>query len=108
MRWTDGRYMAFGRRIPEGTQSYKGHVFGPRTALWLRDLQAGEERLLMDPIELDLAEEISRQMQILPGMGWTADGRSILLSQRGKFRKLDISPGKVEAMPFSPPVHPTH
>ena len=103
----DGRYMAFGRRIPEGTQSYKGHVFGPRTALWLRDLQAGEERLLMDPIELDLAEEISRQMQILPGMVWTADGRSILLSQGGKFRKLDIASGKVETIPFTAHVHRT-
>src|SRR4030095_16010603 len=80
----DGRYLAFGRRIPDGTESYKGHTFGPRTALWLRDLETGEERLLMDSLELDLAETMSPQMTILPGMVWTGDGRSILLSQGGK------------------------
>ena len=103
----DGRYVAFGRRIPDGTESYKGHVFGPRTALWLRDLRTGEERLLMDPIELDLAEEISRQMQILPGMVWTSDGGAIILSQGGKFRKLDVASGKVETIPFTAHVHRT-
>jgi Tol biopolymer transport system component len=103
----DGRYLAFGRRIPDGTESYKGHTFGPRTALWLRDLETGEERLLMDPIELDLAEEISRQMTILPGMVWTGDGRSILLFQGGKFRKLEVKSGKVETIPFTAHVHRT-
>src|SRR5258708_40063928 len=72
----DGRYMAFGRRIPEGTQSYKGHVFGPRTALWLRDLQAVEERLLMDPTELGLAGGISSQKVVPPRNGLAADGRA--------------------------------
>jgi Tol biopolymer transport system component len=103
----DGRTLAFARRIPSGTESYKGHVFGPRTALWLRDLQTGEERLRMDPIELDLAEEISRQMPIVPGMVWAADGRSILLSQGGKFRRVDVATGDVETIPFTAHVHRT-
>jgi Tol biopolymer transport system component len=29
----DGRWLAYARRIPDGTVSYKGHRFGPRTAL---------------------------------------------------------------------------
>ena len=33
----DGRWVAFARRIPDGTMSHKGLRFGPRTALWLRD-----------------------------------------------------------------------
>src|SRR5262249_2583224 len=103
----DGRYVAFGRRIPDGTTSYKGHVFGPRTALWLRDLQTGDERLLMDPIELDDSEEISRQMTILPGMAWTSDGKSILISQGGKFRRLWVDSGKVDTIPFTAHVHRT-
>ncbi|MGB7281055.1 MAG: amidohydrolase family protein [Candidatus Acidiferrum sp.] len=103
----DGRYVAFGRRIPDGTESYKGHVFGPRTALWLRDLQTGQERLLMDPIELDESEEISRQMPILPGMVWSADGQSIVLSQGGKIRRLWVANGKVDAIPFTAHVHRT-
>ena len=52
----DGRWLAFARRIPDGTISYKGLKFGPRTALWLRDLETGAERLLMDPIEVDMGE----------------------------------------------------
>jgi Tol biopolymer transport system component len=103
----DGRFVAFGRRIPDGLESYKGHVFGPRTALWLRDLQTGEERLLMDPIELDESEEISRQMTILPGMVWSADGKSLLISQGGKFRRLWVDNGKVDTVPFTAHVHRT-
>ena len=103
----DGRFVAFGRRVPDGTESYKGHVFGPRTALWLRDLQTGEERLLMDPIELDESDEISRQMTILPGMVWTADGKSMVISQGGKIRRLWIEYGKVENIPFTAHVHRT-
>ena len=103
----DGKLVAFGRRIPDGTESYKGHVFGPRTALWLRDLQTGEERLLMDPIELDESNEISRQMAILPGMVWSADGKSMVLSQGGKIRRLWVDTGKVETIPFTAHVHRT-
>lgn len=103
----DGRYVAFGRRIPDGTESYKGHVFGPRTALWLRDLRSGEERLLMDPIELDDAEEISRQMPILPGYAWAKDGKSIVISQGGKIRRLAVDSQKVETIPFTAHVHRT-
>ena len=60
------QWLAFGRRIPNGTIEYKGLQFGPRTALWLRDLETGTERVIMDPIEVDMAEggKISR---VLPG-----------------------------------------
>src|SRR5690606_13738025 len=34
----DGRRLAFARRIPDGTVSFRGHRIGPRTALFLRDL----------------------------------------------------------------------
>ena len=101
----DGKFVAFARRIPDGTESYKGHVFGPRTALWLRDLESGEERLLMDPIELDEAEEISRQMPVVPGYVWSADGKSIFISQGGKIRRLLVDTGKVETIPFTAHVH---
>ncbi|HXN50511.1 MAG TPA: LpqB family beta-propeller domain-containing protein [Candidatus Acidoferrum sp.] len=101
----DGKLVAFARRIPDGTESYKGHVFGSRTALWLRDLQSGEERLLMDPIELDEAEEISRQMPVVPGYVWSADGKAILISQGGKIRRLAVDSGKVETIPFTAHVH---
>ncbi len=82
----DGRWLAFGRRV-EGTIEHKGHQFGPRTALWLRDLETGAEHKLMDPIEQDMTEGM-KVLRVLPGYTWTPDGRSIILSQGGKFRRL--------------------
>jgi Tol biopolymer transport system component len=103
----DGRFLAFARRIPTGTTSYKGHQFGPRSALWLRDLQTGSERVVMDPIETDMAERqhdvrpVFFLGRVLPGYSWARDGQSIVLSQGGKIRRLWLQTGKVETIPFS-------
>ena len=102
----DGRWLAFGRQIPDGTILFKGHEFGPRTALWLRDLETGEERLAMDPISLAI-ESGSKSIRVLPGYGWSADGRSILLSQGGKIRRLDVGSGEVSTIPFTARVQRT-
>lgn len=95
----DGRWLAFGRQIPDGTISHKGHRFGPRTALWLRDLEKGHERLLMDPISVAI-ESGSKVLRILPGYAWTPDGGSIVLSQGGGIRQVDVATGEVETIPF--------
>ncbi len=95
----DGRHVAFARRIAGGTISYRGHTFGPRTALWIRDLETGEERVAMDPITVDNAEGI-KTLRILPGYGWSADGSEIVVTQGGKIRKLDVATGEVATVPF--------
>lgn len=95
----DGRWLAFARRIPNGTISFKGHRFGPRTALWLRDLRTGAERLLMDPVTQDNAEGI-KTLRIMPGYDWSDDGASLILSQGGKIRRLDVASGEVTTIPF--------
>lgn len=102
----DGRWLAFARRIPDGTVSYKGHRFGPRTALWLRDLASGAETVAMDPIELDMAEgmKVSRD---LPGYAWTSDSRAIVISQGGKIRRLDVGSKQVSTIPISAEVKRT-
>jgi Tol biopolymer transport system component len=102
----DGRWLAFGRRIPNGTIEFKGLEFGPRTALWLRDLESGSERVIMDPIEVDMAEggKVSR---VLPGYAWARDGRSIIISQGGKIRRLTVATGRVDEIPFTAHVHRT-
>src|SRR5207245_8385560 len=41
------------------------------------------------------------------GMAWTADGKSILISQGGKFRRLSVESGKVDTIPFTAHVHRT-
>lgn len=95
----DGRWLAFGRQIPDGTLRYREHEFGPRTALWLRDLETGSERLLMDPVEKDVTEG-EGALRVLPGYGWTGDGRAIVTSQGGRIRRVDLETGRVTTIPF--------
>jgi Tol biopolymer transport system component len=95
----NGRWLAFVRRIPNGTISYKGHRFGPRSALWLRDLETGAERVIMDPITQDMAEGM-KTLRILPGYAWSRDGASIVLSEGGRIRRLDVESGRVTTIPF--------
>jgi Tol biopolymer transport system component len=102
----DGRWLAFARRIPNGTISYKGHQFGPRTALWLRDLKSGAERVLLDPIEGDMSETI-KTWRVLPGYGWARDSKSLVISQGGHIVRVAVDSGKAETIPFTAHVHRT-
>lgn len=95
----DGRLLAFARQIPYGTVSYRGHSFGPRTALWVRDLETGAERVVMDPISIAV-ESGSKNIRIIPGYAWSADGESIVLWQGGQIRRLDVASGEVSTIPF--------
>lgn len=102
----DGRWLAFARQIPDGTLEFKGHRFGPRTALWLRDLHTGAERMVMDPIE-PMAASGSKTVGILPRYKWAADGKSIVIMQGGKLRRLDVATRDVATIPFTATVHRT-
>src|SRR5689334_411655 len=76
----DGRWLAFARQIPDGTLDFKGHKFGPRTALWLRDLKTGAERMAMDPIE-PLVPGAPKTLGVLPRYRWASDGKTIVIMQ---------------------------
>lgn len=102
----DGRWLAFAREIPDGTISFKGHRYGPRTALWLRDLRTGAERLLMDPIEPQSATG-SEALGTLPRYRWAPDGRSIVIAQGGKIRRVDVATRAVTTIPYTAHVHRT-
>lgn len=102
----DGRWLAFARQIPDGTLAFKGHQFGPRTALWLRDLRTGAERLLMDPVEPMMGGG-GKSLGALPRYRWARDGRSILLTQGGKIRRVDVATGAVATIPFTARVQRT-
>ncbi len=102
----DGRWLAFARRLPDATIEWKGHEFGPSTALWLRNLETGSERIVMDPISQDITEGM-KVIRVLPGYAWTPDGSSILITQGGKIRKLDVTTGNVETIPFTARVQRT-
>ena len=102
----DGRWLAFGRQIPGGTVSFKGHSFGPRTALWLRDLETGSERIVVDPAPVAI-ESGSKALRILPGYAWSPDGRDLVLSQGGKIRRVSVETGQQATIPFTARVHRT-
>jgi Tol biopolymer transport system component/imidazolonepropionase-like amidohydrolase len=95
-----GRQVAFGRRLASGTISFKGKQLGPRTALWLRDMQTGAERLLMDPVERDLQQNASNWAGYLPGYAWSREGSQIFIAQGGQLKRVDVASGKVVAIPF--------
>ncbi len=96
----DGRWIAFARRLPDATIEWKGHEFGPSTALWLRDLETGTERIAMDPIAQDMSEGM-KTIRVLPGYAWAPDGASIVIAQGGKLRRLDVASGAVATIPFA-------
>ncbi len=96
----DGEWLAFARRIPDATLSFKGHRYGPRNALWVRNLRTGTERIVMDPIEVDLAHGLPYGMHLLPTYAWTRDSASIVISQGGRIRRLRVADGRVETIPF--------
>jgi len=103
----DGRWLAFMRKVPGGTLEYKGQRFGPRSALWIRDLRLGSERLLMDPVEMDLSEESIPVNGSYPMYRWAQDGKSIVIHQGGKIRRVDVASGVVSTIPFTARVHRT-
>ena len=102
----DGRWLAFARQIPDGLLEFKGHKYGPRTALWLRDMKTGAETLLMDPIE-PMSASGSKTLGVLPRYHWTPDGKSILITQGGKLRKVNAATREVTTIPFTANVHRT-
>src|SRR5688572_27214106 len=101
----DGRSVAFLRKVPGGTLSYKGQRFGPRSALWIRNLATGAGRLAMDPVEMDLSEESFPVNGTYPGYSWTPDSKAIVIHQGGKIRRLDLTSGQVATIPFTARVH---
>ncbi|MBK6844898.1 MAG: PD40 domain-containing protein [Gemmatimonadetes bacterium] len=103
----DGRWLAFMRKVPNGVLEYKGQKFGPRSALWIRDLKLGGERLVMDPVEMDLAEESIPLNGSYPMYRWASDGKSIVIHQGGKIRRLDVASGAVSTIPFTARVQRT-
>jgi Tol biopolymer transport system component len=101
----DGKWLAFGRRLASGTISFKGRQLGPRTALWVRNMETGAERLLIDPVERDLSDRGSEWSGYLPRYAWAPDGSSIFLAQGGGLKKLDVTTGTIEKIPFRARVH---
>ena len=102
----DGHWLAFARKLPGGYTSFRDKRYAGRSALWLRNLDTGEERIVMDPITNDQMDgHTPWSNRVLPGYSWTKDSRSIVISQGGKIRELTVATGEVKTIPFRAHVH---
>ncbi|MEQ5789282.1 PD40 domain-containing protein [Erythrobacter sp. NFXS35] len=98
----DGRLLAFAREVPGETFEYRGHTFGPRTSLFLRNLETGVERRLIPEAAKD-ATRMNAQYsyRAYPGFSWSADGKSLFANYRGQIHRIDVASGRETAIPFS-------
>ncbi|MEO8451006.1 MAG: amidohydrolase family protein [Gemmatimonadota bacterium] len=97
----DGGRLAFALEEPDQTFSYRGHEFKPRTALYVRDLATGVEKRVLAPITKDLSQVNAQYAyRLVPGFQWTPDGRSVVLTEGGKLRRVDVETGTVTNIPF--------
>ena len=60
----------------------------------------------MDPIEPMVASG-SKTLGVLPRYRWAPDGKSILITQGGKLRRVDVATRAVATIPFTARVHRT-
>jgi Tol biopolymer transport system component/imidazolonepropionase-like amidohydrolase len=102
----DGRWLAFARKLPGSKTRFRDKEYVGRTGLWLRDLENGVERVLMDPITSDAMDlHPAWETRVLPRYGWARDGKSLVVSQGGKIRRVWLADGRVETIPFEARVH---
>ena len=104
----DGKWLAFTREMPDQTFEWRGHKMRPSTALWLRNLETGEEKQILDRATKDLTK-INTQYAYrpFPGYGWMPDSRAIVLVVGGKIQKLDVATGTLTPIPFTARVQRT-
>jgi Tol biopolymer transport system component len=69
------------------------------TALRLRDLATGADRELLNPIQHDAQEAVPTR-DLLPGYGFTPDGREIVLTRAGGLVRVSTETGATRPIPF--------
>jgi Tol biopolymer transport system component len=83
----DGRWLAYAARL------------NGETALRLRDLTSGADRLLAYPIQRDVQESVASR-DLVPGYAFTPDSRALLLAYQGKIHRIDVATGAASVIPF--------
>jgi Tol biopolymer transport system component len=79
-------------------------VYGTRTdtltALRLRDIATGDETWLARSVTRD-DQESRYTRDAMPGMSFTPDSKSLVLSYGGRLRRIDVPSGTVSEIPFT-------
>ena len=83
----DGKSIAFVRRV------------GAKTGLHVLNIESGAIRLVYPELERDMQEAWAIH-GVYPTYAWTQDGESIIAWAKGKIRKIAVSDGTAEVIPF--------
>ncbi len=90
----DGKTVAFVRRV------------GLKSVLFLHDNESGIDRPLYDNLNRD-AQETWAIFGVHPGFSWTPDGKAIVISAKGRIKKIDVATGADSDIPFRASVRQT-
>ena len=71
-----------------------------RTALMLRDIESGDEKVLRMDVQHDASQRAS-SLGVMPNPAWLPDGSAIITTYDGKIWKIDAATGKATMIPFS-------
>lgn len=83
----DGRWLTFARKLRDGVTSCHGHEDMCRTALWIRNVEIADERILMDPTTpVAIDHHPSWNIRVLPGYNWARYDRSLAITQGDRIR----------------------
>jgi Tol biopolymer transport system component len=85
---------------PDGKKLAYFTRYDSRTALMVRDLDSGDERLLKIDVQHD-ASQRSAGFGAMPSPVWLKDGSAILTTYGGKIWKIDVGSGKSTMIPFT-------
>lgn len=83
----DDKTIAFVRRV------------GAKTGLHLLDVESGAIRLLYDELERDMQEAWAIH-GVYPTYAWMPDGQSLIVYAKGKIRRISVTDGSDEIIPF--------
>ncbi|HET7275614.1 MAG TPA: amidohydrolase family protein [Longimicrobiaceae bacterium] len=84
----DGRWLVYGTR------------YNAQTGLRIRDLETGDERWLAYPVQHD-DQESRATMDVLPGMSFTPDSESLVVSYGGRIWSVPVDGGAPTEIPFT-------
>jgi Tol biopolymer transport system component len=85
---------------PDGSQFVYGTRDETQTALRVRDLASGDDRLVAFPVQRD-DQESRFTRDLLPDYAFLPGGREVVLSYGGRIHRLDIATGASREIPFS-------
>lgn len=88
---------------PDGKWLVYGTRHEAETGLRIRELETGAERWLAFPVQRD-EQESRAALDVLPGMSFTPDSRSVVASFDGGLWRIPVEGGDPVRIPFAAPV----